>query len=73
MRQKFSLPWIVLSVLLITAWCASADTASQHPEAFLPESVFEFKPVVEGTEVAHAFAIYNRGDAPLKILDIKSG
>jgi hypothetical protein len=51
----------------------AADTPAAGPEAFLPESVYEFAPVVEGTAVTHEFILHNRGDAPLKILKLDSG
>ena len=52
----------------------SATTdARTGPKAYLPESVFEFKPVPEGVEVVHEFVVHNRGDEPLAILKVKSG
>ena len=43
------------------------------PKAYLSENVFEFQPVVEGTEVVHEFVLFNKGDAPLDIMNVKSG
>jgi len=65
--------WIVWGCLFAAPLIVAADTASQKPEAFLPERVFEFKPVVEGTVIVHTFVVHNRGDAVLEILDLKSG
>ncbi len=48
----------------------SADTA---PVAFLPENVYTFEPVVEGTEVIHHFLLQNKGDATLVIDKLESG
>jgi hypothetical protein len=62
-----------VGVLLAAACCWSAEQSVKGPQAYLPENVFEFKPVVEGSAVAHGFALQNRGDAPLKILKIASG
>jgi len=42
------------------------------PEAFLPETHFEFSPVFEGQKVHHGFAIRNKGHAPLDILDVRT-
>lgn len=72
MRKKL-LILIIASMLLIPV-CAPADnTPSIGPQAFLPESVFEFQPVVEGSRIAHRFILHNRGEAPLEILKIESG
>ena len=39
----------------------------------LQESVYQFEPVVEGTQVTHEFILCNQGDEPLKIFHVKSG
>jgi hypothetical protein len=51
----------------------AAETPAKAPQAFLPESVYEFQPVLEGTQVVHEFVLKNRGEAPLNILQVKSG
>lgn len=53
--------------------CSAADTPAGWPQALLPESIHEFAPVVEGTMVEHNFVIQNHGDAPLVVIDLKSG
>jgi hypothetical protein len=72
LRKLFS-QWLVCLALVAIPWFAAADTTAQKPEAFLPEALFEFTPVVEGTEISHAFVIHNRGEAPLEILKVTSG
>lgn len=64
----------LIALILWTApqWTGAAD-ASAGPEAFIPNSVHEFKPVVEGTRITHEFTIENRGAEPLEIIDLKSG
>ena len=72
MRKKLlilSIVYIVLAPVFVSA----GNTPSFGPQAFLPESVFEFHPVVEGSRIEHRFVLHNRGDAPLAILDIESG
>jgi len=59
--------------LLAAGCCWSAEASGTGPKAYLPENVFEFKPVVEGAEIVHEFILRNQGDAPLKILKIESG
>ncbi len=68
------------ALLLFTMICLSptlghtATTDSQTgPKAYLPENVYEFQPAIEGTEVVHEFVLFNKGDAPLDIMNVKSG
>lgn len=72
LRKKLLIPSIVC-IVLAPVFVSAADTPSFGPQAFLPESVFEFYPVVEGSRIEHGFVLHNRGDAPLAILDIESG
>lgn len=72
MRKKLLILSIVC-IALAPVFVSAADTPSFGPQAFLPESVFEFYPVVEGSRIEHRFVLHNRGDAPLAILDIESG
>ena len=43
------------------------------PVAELPSVVFEFAPVIDGTEILHDFTIRNTGNAELRIKQIKTG
>ena len=68
------------TLFLLTLICLSpvighADTADSRtgPKAYLPDQLFAFQPVVEGTDVVHEFVIFNQGDEPLNILKVKSG
>lgn len=68
------------TLLLLTFLCLapslglSATTESPTgPKVDIPESVYEFPPVPEGTPVVHDFILYNRGDQPLDILKVKAG
>jgi len=45
----------------------------QSPFAFVPAVLYEFAPVLDGTEVTHDFIIQNKGTAPLEIEKVKSG
>jgi len=44
-----------------------------HPNAVVPEKVFRFPAVVDGTAVVHDFTIHNRGKGPLSIHRVKTG
>jgi len=67
-------PYCIMAMLfLIFPGVIIAADAPQNPDAHLPQSVYEFKPVVEGTQIEHEFTIENRGTATLEILALKSG
>jgi len=72
LRKKLLILSIVC-IVLAPVFGSAGDTPSFGPQAFLPESVFEFHPVVEGSRIVHEFILHNRGDAPLSILDIEYG
>jgi hypothetical protein len=64
----------MVSFIILTPFlCSAADTPVTGPQAILPESIYEFSSVVEGTQVIHRFVLQNRGDEPLKIFKIESG
>jgi hypothetical protein len=46
--------------------------AENHTSNF-PYDVFEFNPVLEGTDVINDFIIKNKGTAPLEILNVEPG
>ncbi len=73
MMRKYLFVSIFVGVFLSTVCCWSAEGSQEGPQAYLPETVFEFDPVVDGTEIVHEFILQNRGDAPLEILKIESG
>lgn len=70
--NRFFVSVITLHLLLFSGAIHVAPTAA-GPRAILPETVFEFGTVVEGTEVAHDFVILNDGDEPLQINQVLSG
>jgi hypothetical protein len=62
---------IFLFFLLATGNIVLAENqTSNFPSAMVVDDVFEFKPVLEGTEVVNNFIIQNKGMAPLKILKV---
>jgi hypothetical protein len=40
---------------------------------FVPETRFQFGPVLEGTEITHDFIVQNKGTTPLKIEKVRTG
>jgi hypothetical protein len=74
MFHKMIFKCFLICILLSPVLGFAGNTmAQQAPTVFLPEEVFEFQPVLEGTEIIHQFAVLNRGDALLEILKIQSG
>jgi hypothetical protein len=71
--RKFRLILGAVCILLAPLSGLAADAPPRGPVAHLPEAVFEFQPVVEGTPLVHEFSLRNQGDAPLEIIDLKSG
>jgi hypothetical protein len=43
------------------------------PPIFVPETLYKFDPVLEGTEITHDFIVQNKGTAPLKIEKVRTG
>ena len=44
-----------------------------EPAAFFPQTLYEFSPVLDGTEVVHEFVVQNKGTATLNIDRVKTG
>lgn len=70
---KKTLMLIVGCMIFAPVLGSAVDAPNKGPQVFLPESVFEFQPVVEGAQVEHEFVLYNQGDELLEIMKIKSG
>ena len=70
---KKSLIAITVCLLFAPAALWAEEDRVGGPALLLPENVYEFEPVAEGTVVIHEFAIQNQGNEPLKIEKIKSG
>lgn len=62
---------LIMSVLLFPEEYGLSSTVV-GPKVHLPENVYQFGRVVEGSEVAHDFTIRNQGDELLLIVDIES-
>lgn len=59
----------IVCIVLAPVFVSAADTPSIGPQAFLPESVFEFHPVVENTRSEKGFyadALYIRTDSKIR-------
>ena len=59
-------------VLADAGTTTDAEPAGQ-PDIKIPDPLFTFEPVVDGTEVVHDFQVYNRGSGPLAIEKVQTG
>jgi hypothetical protein len=66
---------LLLTLFGLSASFGHAATAETEtgPKMYLPENLFVFPPVPEGTEVVHDFVLFNHGDQPLELSNVKSG
>lgn len=51
-------------------WASSVSNPA--PVAVMPETIFEFPPVIEGETARHDFLIQNRGDADLAVVKVRT-
>ena len=61
---------LFLAVFAAIGICAQDDA---QPSAFFPATSYEFSPVLDGTNVVHEFVIQNKGNAPLKVENVRTG
>ncbi len=67
---------ILVSVVasLFVVWVAPDMLFAQEkgtPKMVLKEQLIDFKDVIEGKDIAHSFEVFNEGDEPLKIEQVK--
>jgi len=73
-RKKMALFGLAAAAFVVMAGAAGADpTTEGTPQMVLGETRCDFGTVVEGSPVSCEFVIANKGDAPLRILEMKSG
>ena len=72
-KTFFALVFAFCILFSATVSSGGENVIQKFPCAFLPADSYEFAPVVDGTMIMHDFVIQNKGDAPLKILKIKTG
>jgi hypothetical protein len=65
----------ILALLMLPAshLAAAPNQATMVPRVEIEEMRHVFDPVVEGTNVTHAFTVRNAGDAPLVIKNVRTG
>ena len=78
MKLKTDIRIITLILMVCVAlnghpFATLADASKPAAKALISHSLFEFSPVIAGTEVTHSFTIMNKGDGDLKIPGVYSG
>ena len=63
MRKTLLSLILMMGMMAAAALQPAAEAAIFGPQVFMPEKVFEFRPVVKGSRVVHEFVIQNRGNA----------
>jgi archaellum component FlaG (FlaF/FlaG flagellin family) len=70
-------PVLVADTLDVTKSQTSGGTNATHqaapPNIMIPDPLFTFDAVVDGTEVVHDFRVYNRGTGGLIIEKVQTG
>jgi hypothetical protein len=56
-----------------TASLGTENKTPNLPSVFVPESRFQFAPVLDGTEIKHDFIVQNNGTVPLTIKKVRTG
>lgn len=41
------------------------------PQIYIPDDSYDFGSIKQGSKVSHTFKVYNKGDAPLKLIKAK--
>jgi hypothetical protein len=66
--------WLALTIgLTLFAAVGFGAQDDAGPAAFLPQTLYEFSPVLDGANVVHEFAVQNKGTAVLNIESVKTG
>jgi len=73
--MKYKLTVACLSMILIACLSVVSFGGVEEGQAkpVISNNVFEFKPVLDGTEIVHDFVIQNTGTATLEIEKIETG
>jgi hypothetical protein len=72
-RKKLLLS-LLTTLLISVCWIPTLPaSAFSGPKLVLKEQEAHFKEVMEGKIVEHIFRVFNQGDEPLKILNVKPG
>ena len=82
MTMAIILTWFSPPLVNAAGSARAADKAGQEgiatdqkplPKIAIPDPLFNFPNVVDGTEVVHDFPVYNRGTGALAITKVQTG
>jgi len=71
--NKFRLAIVTYIFLFLLCPYPVLTQEVKGPKMVLKERVFDFKEVKEGEAIEHTFLIFNQGDQPLEIKNVKPG
>ena len=61
-----------IAFFLVGNAIGTENSPSDFPSASVPQPLYEFEPVVDGTQVIHDYIIQNKGTATLEIQKVKT-
>ena len=71
MKQSFKVLLGFCSIFILYGAVYAAQPSTRNkPIAFIPNPIYEFPSVLEGTEITHEFIIKNNGNALLNIENV---
>jgi len=73
MKRRFAIACLSLILLVGLSVISYGGAEQDQAKAVIGNSLFEFKPVLEGSEVVHDFIIQNAGKATLEIEKVETG
>ncbi len=69
---SYNLILIFCGLLVVTA-CQRAEKGDLNgPVALVPDAVYKFPQVLDGTKIAHDFIIHNKGNEILRVEKVKT-
>jgi len=70
--MKVKIALLIVTILLGSNAIGAKEETSVSPSALIVQHIYEFAPVVDGTEVVHDYVIQNKGSATLEIQKVKT-
>jgi hypothetical protein len=71
-NMKVKLALLIVTILLESHAIGAKEKTPVSPSALIVQHIYEFAPVVDGTEVMHDYVIQNKGSATLEIQKVKT-
>jgi hypothetical protein len=71
MKNKLYLISLMAFFILLIASAGLSEQTS-GPKMFIEENTFDAKEIKGGDYLEHSFKVYNKGDSPLEIIEVKT-